>query len=438
VAPRVLILEDRHQLRTTMVNLGDRAYHVGLHRLIRANTDCEISSGPVKAMPWFSSHHTRAVRTKGDARRLLELLAAWVVAVARESDRYRSHLLLARWVEDNALVRSPPFAWVDAAVRRRRARGLLETIHPYVFPALWATRLVRAIERADLVIFNGGAFIADHLDRYLPMVMLELYLAKRLGKPVMVVNQTVSVSRPQNRALVGLVYPLLDRHLIREPRSRKVLEGLGVDPARIVLSADAAFGLAADVPASPERERGPGSGVVGLCVRGDRPVRAEFWAEAVRILEEQFGKRVVFFFTSEYQDRAAFNRIARLRRVTAPDRFLDHEELIREIAGYDLVVTDRYHATIFAMLAGTPVVPIDSNTFKTRGLMDLAKYPLEVLPNDGDLDRLQAHMAHALEHRAELSAQVTAAAGRLAKLAARSIQALRPDWAPWPRPSSEA
>jgi hypothetical protein len=30
----ILILEDRFALKDTMVNLGDRAYHVGLHELL--------------------------------------------------------------------------------------------------------------------------------------------------------------------------------------------------------------------------------------------------------------------------------------------------------------------------------------------------------------------------------------------------------------------
>jgi len=116
--------------------------------------------------------------------------------------------------------------------------------------------------------------------------------------------------------------------------------------------------------------------------------------------------------------------------VTTFNHFLDYEELISKIADFELVVTDRYHATIFAMLAGTPVVPIDSNTFKTRGLMDLAEYPLPVLPSDVDINELRKQLDYVIANQPELATRVADAATRLSSLAAISMQALHADWNP--------
>lgn len=44
-----------------------------------------------------------------------------------------------------------------------------------------------------------------------------------------------------------------------------------------------------------------------------------------------------------------------------------------------LLMTDRYHAAIFSILANTPVIPFESTTFKTRGLFQFFKYPIPVL-----------------------------------------------------------
>lgn len=423
--PTVLILEDRYALRDTMVNLGDRAYHVGLHALITDRLGYKITMGRVKALPWITSRHARRVKTIDDARRFLESHVAKALARADRSKRLEG--LFAGWILDNPLTRSRMFRSVDDAVRRRFARGLIETATPFLLRRHYSAELIDAIQQADLIIFNGGAFVADHLDRYLPMVLLELYLASKLGKPTMVVNHTVSISKPSNRALVECVYARLQGLIVREPRSRDVLRDMGIPEEKIVLSCDAAFGLkpALERQYPQLSETRKETGVVGLCVRGDRPVPARFWADVAKMLEEDFGRRVVFFFTSEFQDRAAFDQIAALHPAQTLDRFYDYRELISTIGSYDLVITDRYHGTIFAMLSGTPVVAVDSNTFKTRGLMDLTDYPLEVLANDEDLSRMRAHVETALARREELAKSIRAAADQLAEFAATSIEALR-------------
>jgi polysaccharide pyruvyl transferase WcaK-like protein len=416
---KVLILEDRYALKDSMVNLGDRAYHVGLHNLLEGHLGLEISMGPVKALPYLTADKTRKISSPEDARLLFE---RWWQKLCQGNRSSLKQTNLKQSFEDNFVTRSGWFRSMDDRVRHRLARGILETASPYLFRGHFVEHLVNKIEEADLVIFNGGAFVADHLDRYLPMVLFELYVAKKLGKPTAVVNQTVSISRPSNKAMVSYLYSLLDGHWVREPRSRQKLIDLGIPDDRIHLSCDAAFGL--EVPGSRRQRPGHSSGTVGICVRGDRPVRSEHWARVSDYLKEKHHFVVRFFFTSEFQDKNAYDRISKHSENDGFLEFCNYDKLIEQIQDFDFVITDRYHATIFSVLAATPFITMDSNTFKTRGLMDLFDYPIDVISEDADLDSMKEKIEEVIAKRATLQTTLGSAAGKLSAYAKSSLDSL--------------
>jgi polysaccharide pyruvyl transferase WcaK-like protein len=376
--------------------------------------------GPVKALPYLTASKTRQIRCADDARDLFE---RWRSAVAHGSKNtsLRQQKLKHR-VEDNWLTRSRWFQKLDNEVRLRLARGILETVSPYLFRSSFASDLIERIENSDLVIFNGGAFVADHLDQYLPMVLFELYLAKKLEKPTAVVNQTIAIRRPSNNAMVSFVYSLLDGHWVREPRSKQVLQDMGIDGNRIHLSCDAAFGL--PLPQIDQQTPHDVSRRVGICVRGDRPVPTKFWAEVSKYLTESLDLQVRFFFTSMYQDKKAYDKINELYPGSDFLEFCDYPELIHHMQGFDFIITDRYHATIFAILAAIPFITLDSNTFKTRGLMDMVDYPIEVMENDANFELIVKNIERVRSERSSLAEILRSARIRLSQYAKSSIEPL--------------
>ncbi|MCG8369874.1 MAG: polysaccharide pyruvyl transferase family protein [Proteobacteria bacterium] len=416
----VLILEDRYALRDSMTNLGDRAYHVGLHDVLEGHLGLEVRMSPVKAFPYLTAAKTRHIRSAADAEAFLERWRARVQRAAGRTGPLGGRV--RRTFENNVVTRSNWFRRIDRSVQRRMSRGLVETASPYLFRGGYAREIVDRISAADLVIFNGGAFVADHLDKYLPMPLFELYLAKSMGKPAAVVNHTVAIERPSNRALVAYVYSLLDCLMIREPRSRDRIIDLGIDPDRILQSCDAAFGLPLQTVAAPAARQPTGK--VGVCVRGDRTVLADYWADVARHLQETLGLDVTFFFTSRQQDKRAFEEI---RDRYAPIKhlpFCDYAPLLNTIEAFDFVITDRYHATIFAILVATPFVTIDSNTFKTRGLMDMVGYPVPVLKHGANLDETIRLIEDVREKRTSLAGTLDGARRKMSDYAKSSMEPL--------------
>lgn len=416
----VLILEDRYALRDSMTNLGDRAYHVGLHDILEGHLGLEVRMSPVKTFPYLTARKTRHIRSAADAQEFLE---HWRARVRRSAERTGPlSTRVRRAVESNVVTRSNWFQRIDQSVRRRMSRGLVETASPYLFRGIYAREIADRISSADLVIFNGGAFVADHLDKYLPMPLFELYLAKSMGKPAAVVNHTVAIERPSNRALVSYVYSLLDCLMVREPRSRDRIIDLGIDPDRIVQSCDAAFGLPLRTVAAPAGRQPTGK--VGICVRGDRTVLTDYWADVAKHLQESLGLDVTFFFTSRQQDKRAFEEI---RSRYAPIKhlpFCDYAPLLKTIEEFDFIITDRYHATIFAILVATPFVTIDSNTFKTRGLMDMVGYPVPVLKQDANLDETIRLIEDVRAKRTPLGETLDSARRRMSNYAKSSMEPL--------------
>ncbi|MCB2101772.1 MAG: polysaccharide pyruvyl transferase family protein, partial [Rhodobacterales bacterium] len=88
-------------------------------------------------------------------------------------------------------------------------------------------------------------------------------------------------------------------------------------------------------------------------------------------------------------------------------RFYDHPDIVKTIAGLDLLVTERYHPAVFAVQAGTPVVPIAATTHKMTGLVDLVGHPIAVLdpPRADNLAPILAAVERAYAEGPDLSAR---------------------------------
>ncbi|MCC7555717.1 MAG: polysaccharide pyruvyl transferase family protein [Methanoculleus marisnigri] len=91
-------------------------------------------------------------------------------------------------------------------------------------------------------------------------------------------------------------------------------------------------------------------------------------------------ERVVWVHTAPPQDDAVARALHDRCGIHIARRDYRYLKVIGLMKHAGLVLTDRYHACIFAIIAGCPVLPFESNTWKIQGLFTLFEYPLAVQP----------------------------------------------------------
>ncbi len=372
--PKVLLLGDRSPLGHNLLNLGDQAMLDGARRLFGADAGCEVIAGPWKPFPSFTYRRLKhAARATGPGA----VLDDWARQVAAYSEKAaRREGALIRWMDRSPLLNNPLVRAADKRVRFATGIGLLDAAKPYLFRQRYAQHLIGLMQQADLVVFLGGGLFAEHLLHYAPAFLLEVHLATRLSRKVIAVSQSVSLTDPLMSEAIGHVYGALDGVLAREPLSRERLLEIGVPGDRVVSCPDAAFGIAPS-PGRTDRRLPPGS--VAILVRGDRAVDEESWARLVSHLAAG-GRTVHALHTCPAHDKPLARRLAARCPLKVADTAHDYHEVIGLMRDCDAVITDRFHAAVFAIHAGTPVVPIRSSTFKTDGLFEFFDYPIDVAP----------------------------------------------------------
>jgi len=394
--PRLLFLSSQKNFLDNLPNLGDRALNASILDLIDHYSGTDLQHAPWKAFPYLT--RSALDRSGLDAEAALR---HWVTQVKNYPDwRCAAEIQPARlldWPLSAALAR---ISGLTSQVRKM-------TGEPWDAPlrarlrALRAREMIELITSADVAVYNAIGLFADHLSRYLPARLFEPYLTMRLGKPVAIVNYSIALADPVNRALAGAVLPDARLHLVREPRSRDTLLGLGVPAERIIVSVDTAFANPVPgrmVPAEHSMD-------IAIMVRGDRRVDYDAWAALVETLRHRFGVRVHYLHGCLKHDPALRRALGSRCRLADDGRPLDLPGLLATLARMAVLITDRYHPVIFALQTGTPVVPIAATTHKIQGLVELARYPVSVLPPiAGEIARHLETFAVAWEQRAMLSA----------------------------------
>jgi colanic acid/amylovoran biosynthesis protein len=239
---------------------------------------------------------------------------------------------------------------------------------------------------ADLFVSTGGTYLVENYP--LQPRLFEFQLARRLGKPLVLLTQSLGpFRRAANRQALADALGPATLVLLRDEPSRRHLLELGLPEQRLRLAADAAFALD-PVPRSP---RPAGSSLrVAISVRewahfqnGDRHDGMHRFGQAMAGLTAHLvtrhGAHVTFLSSCQgvpayrYDDSAVATRLAASlpepvrRHVTVDRAFHRPEELIHLLQGFDLLVATRMHMAILSLIAGLPVLPI-AYEFKTREL----------------------------------------------------------------------
>jgi polysaccharide pyruvyl transferase WcaK-like protein/SAM-dependent methyltransferase len=290
-----------------------------------------------------------------------------------------------------------------------RARVLPAGVH-YIH-AQDGSAVAESIQASQVALLLGDTPVMDEWGVEWPLRAnaAKLSHCHRRGIPVHAVGVGVDrLKSAEGRTLFDEQYRLVATWSVRSERCRRALLEMGVPDAKIVVGADWAwlFPTAGDEAWASDwlRRCGAVAGRVKVGVNvvneiwHDNSDAKRAWASILDRLIERYDAQV-FFFCNEsragaYYDRAASEEIRAAMRhgsTLLPDRYYLPEETISLLAAMNFSIGQRYHFTVFSLLAGVYPISVERGQ-KMAGLHE----DLE-LPYIGNMEGIDAA---AVEERA--------------------------------------
>lgn len=352
------------------------------------------------------------VRTNNKGNQALS--AAWVSLLQRafpeaevEVFERRPAHLLQHTLEEFRHARNPVRAFESAARKLARLAPVGETGSPPKQPSIaldesisprprfaeirqrlnlrkWVARAglyrdayehrLAACKAASLVVVNpAGEFFPKDPTPAL-YHLLDVYVAHLLGRPSAIVNHTMDVTDPTLRKLIPVLYRQLDLVGFRDEPSVDAFKAMGGQLDNVVVAPDLALST---LPPAPRPRR---HGVIGLAIHTPDAASIDRLDEWLRLIEQLRKRRFqVVLVSNELPTDLPFLRTVQ-NRISIPIEGvgLDFKAYSALLGSLDLVVTSRMHTGILAMVAGTPVVPVEGPSFKITGLFRELELAVEV------------------------------------------------------------
>ncbi|WP_369255715.1 polysaccharide pyruvyl transferase family protein [Geodermatophilus amargosae] len=244
-----------------------------------------------------------------------------------------------------------------------------------------------ALADASGVLAIGGGYLTD-VDRFQAGRTLDLLeYATTRGIPTAMLGQGIGpLEDAALREQAARVLPAVGLIALREGlRGPGLLHGLGVPDDRIVVTGDDAVELGHGL----RRDR-PGA-AIGICLRvaDYSPVGTATRAAVRRGLQAAALEHRAPLAPVSISEHGAEDRRATLPLVegaagvlAVPGRFASPRELVVRVGACRVMVTGAYHAAVFAMSQGIPVVALSSSQYyddKFEGLADVFGCGLELV-----------------------------------------------------------
>jgi polysaccharide pyruvyl transferase WcaK-like protein len=334
---------------------------------------------------WSDSGLLARLSRKAGPRLVGPVAIGWVTARAwlpqkAQGLRRRSRRLLAR-----ALVRRRADSSEDGPGDGSddRAELVARTASP---------NTLLAARTSSLVLALGGGYLTDQDFAQSTRVLSLLEHAHIMGKPTAMLGQGLGpMEEPTLLARASEVLPSVDFIALRERRKGPaLLERVGVATARVAVTGDDAIELANSL------RRPDLGGDIGVCLRvaGYSPVSDRARGSAASALQSvalELGSGLVPITIAEYRSQDRRSTLPLLRgfpeRRRPLGRFARPQDVAVQVGTCRVMVTGAYHAGVFALAQGIPVVALTSSTYyddKFLGLVDMFGTGLELLRLDSE------------------------------------------------------
>ena len=230
--------------------------------------------------------------------------------------------------------------------------------------------ILRAVRQCDMLISGGGSLLQDVTSsKSIHYYLFIIRLAKLLGKKVFIYSQGIGpIDHAFNRRATARALKKADGIVVRDERSAKLLEQIGLPQERIVITADPVIRMK-----RPDRTVGreilaragikkDGRLTVGWAIREknrDSAFVREI-TECIRWLRENYDAESVLIPFHYEEDREVCSVIAERTNGAAKclsEKYLS-EDMLSIIGNMDVLVGVRLHSMIYAAIMGVPIIGV--------------------------------------------------------------------------------
>ena len=233
----------------------------------------------------------------------------------------------------------------------------------------WA--ILKAVWGCDLLISGGGSLLQDATSRRsITYYLLIIRLALLLRKKVFIYSQGIGpITSPRNRRRTARTLKKVHGIVVRDARSKRLLEEIGVPPKSVYVTADPVIRLkkadparGADILAQEGIQRREGRMLVGWAIREkdpDSPFAHQLEA-CIRYLHEEWNADSVlipFYYAEDLPVAQALeDRLEGMATCITGKHLSD--EMLSIIGNMDLLVGVRLHSLIYAAVEGVPMMGV--------------------------------------------------------------------------------
>lgn len=230
----------------------------------------------------------------------------------------------------------------------------------------------------DFYVATGAQYMSDPCWKEALIVLARLQRAIQLNIPAVMVGQGIGpIKNLELRARAAQVLPLVDYIFIRDNVTvPPLLTELGVDPTRVIMTGDDAIEMVYQL-----RSAVPGK-AIGVSLRaGPYTQIDENHLGVIRqALEQAVVKRAVNLLSipishslHEQDDRVLERLIADLNHTARRWRFDSPQDIVKQVGHCRIMVTGTFHAAIFALAQGIPVVGLVKSIFYQNKFLGLVE-----------------------------------------------------------------
>lgn len=286
--------------------------------------------------------------------------------------------------------------------------------------------ILRAVRQCDMLISGGGSLLQDVTSsKSIHYYLFIIRLAKLLGKKVFIYSQGIGpIDHAFNRRATARALKKADGIVVRDERSAKLLEQIGLPQERIVITADPVIRMK-----RPDRTVGreilaragikkDGRLTVGWAIREknrDSAFVREI-TECIRWLRENYDAESVLIPFHYEEDREVCSVIAERTNGAAKclsEKYLS-EDMLSIIGNMDVLVGVRLHSMIYAAIMGVPIIGVSYDPKCTAFLNSVGLDSLSTRETFS-AEAFKAEFARVLETGKEQTATVAENMRRLQK-----------------------